>query len=50
MKPQEYDDNMADLVAYMTWMSEPGTTRKKAYWRYCVIIFGCLYRYRLALK
>jgi len=22
MKPQEYDDNVADLVAFMTWMSE----------------------------
>lgn len=29
MKPQEYDDNMADLVAYMSWMSEPVQLERK---------------------
>ena len=29
MKPQEYDDNMADLVAYMSWMSEPAQLERK---------------------
>jgi len=29
MKPQEYDDNMADLVAYMSWMAEPAQLERK---------------------
>jgi ubiquinol-cytochrome c reductase cytochrome c1 subunit len=29
MKPQEFDDNMADLVAYMSWMSEPAQLERK---------------------
>jgi ubiquinol-cytochrome c reductase cytochrome c1 subunit len=29
MKQQEYDDNMADLVAYMSWMSEPAQLERK---------------------
>jgi ubiquinol-cytochrome c reductase cytochrome c1 subunit len=29
MKDQEYDDNIGDLVAYMTWMSEPNQLNRK---------------------
>ena len=29
MKPQEYDDNVADLVAFMTWMAEPVQLERK---------------------
>lgn len=29
MKPQEYDDNIGDLVAFMTWMSEPAQLERK---------------------
>jgi ubiquinol-cytochrome c reductase cytochrome c1 subunit len=29
MKPQEYDDNVADLVAFMTWMSETVQLERK---------------------
>jgi ubiquinol-cytochrome c reductase cytochrome c1 subunit len=29
MKPQEYDDNMADLVAFMSWMAEPVQLERK---------------------
>ena len=29
MKPQEYDDNMADLVAFMSWMAEPAQLQRK---------------------
>lgn len=29
MKPQEFDDNMADLVSYMSWMSEPVQLERK---------------------
>ena len=29
MKPQEYDDNIADLVAFMSWMAEPVQLERK---------------------
>jgi ubiquinol-cytochrome c reductase cytochrome c1 subunit len=29
MKEQEYDDNIADLVAYMSWMAEPAQLSRK---------------------
>lgn len=29
MSPQEFDSNMADLVAYMTWMAEPQAQQRK---------------------
>jgi ubiquinol-cytochrome c reductase cytochrome c1 subunit len=29
MKPQEFDDNMADLVSFLTWMSEPSQLERK---------------------
>ncbi|CAN1487711.1 CYT1 Cytochrome c1 [Burkholderiaceae bacterium] len=29
MKPQEYDDNIADLVAFMSWMAEPTQLQRK---------------------
>jgi ubiquinol-cytochrome c reductase cytochrome c1 subunit len=29
LKQQEYDDNIADLVAYMSWMSEPAQLERK---------------------
>ena len=29
MKPQEYDDNMADLVAFLSWMAEPVQLERK---------------------
>ena len=29
MKPQEYDDNMADLVAFLSWMAEPAQLERK---------------------
>ena len=29
MKPQEYDDNIADLVSFMSWMAEPTQLQRK---------------------
>ncbi|WP_207760235.1 cytochrome c1 [Polynucleobacter meluiroseus] len=29
MKPQEYDDNIADLVAFLSWMAEPAQLERK---------------------
>jgi ubiquinol-cytochrome c reductase cytochrome c1 subunit len=29
MKPQEYDDNIADLVAFLSWMAEPVQLERK---------------------
>jgi len=29
MKSQEYDDNIADLVAYMSWMADPTQLQRK---------------------
>jgi ubiquinol-cytochrome c reductase cytochrome c1 subunit len=29
MKPQEFDDNMADLVSFMSWMAEPMQLQRK---------------------
>lgn len=29
MKPQEFDDNIADLVAFMSWMAEPVQLQRK---------------------
>nr|WP_280767845.1 cytochrome c1 [Polynucleobacter sphagniphilus] len=29
MKPQEYDDNIADLVSFMSWMAEPAQLERK---------------------
>jgi ubiquinol-cytochrome c reductase cytochrome c1 subunit len=29
MKPQEYDDNIADLVSFMSWMAEPMQLQRK---------------------
>lgn len=29
MKPQEYDDNIADLVSFMSWMAEPVQLQRK---------------------
>ena len=29
MKSQEYDDNIADLVAFMSWMAEPVQLERK---------------------
>jgi ubiquinol-cytochrome c reductase cytochrome c1 subunit len=29
LQSQAYDDNMADLVAFMSWMSEPAQLERK---------------------
>jgi ubiquinol-cytochrome c reductase cytochrome c1 subunit len=29
MKTEEYDDNIADLVAFMSWMAEPAQLERK---------------------
>ncbi len=39
MKPQEYDDNIADLVSFMSWMAEPTQLQRK---RIGVVVLLCL--------
>ena len=43
MKPQEYDDNIADLVAFMSWMAEPTQLQRKRIGVVVLVVLGHLY-------
>jgi ubiquinol-cytochrome c reductase cytochrome c1 subunit len=50
MKPQEYDDNIADLVSFMSWMAEPVQLERKRLACCSAVVLGTLHIIGMAFE